>query len=856
MKSKTFRKSLAVVLSLILALSVIIQNVSLVYGEEIYKEWKTKYLGVKDRPEDFTFEIEDLLDVTKIESVKVPGKSSDNVILNEKVNGNTVSGSIYGDNAEVVDGGYIYKFKINYNKNTAPVLTISDPPTMIKRYDGYEYIEVKGSVTDPNNQNIKLFYLINKAQPQASQSPVVATPTNTSSTPTTSVTPTTSATPTPKSFQSVAGKDDGVPYTIEHKGGSSEFKCYLPIGDLTEGDGLYNISIWANDGLKKSNVVDRTFYRDTAKPTKPEINVNPNDKYSKKVNVNIVYPTSSQSSIPEKKIRIEYDYITSKGSVYKSYTGNTTSFELDENLTTVTAACYDEFNRKSIERSYKIINIDNTPPSAPQIILKSDSTVTDKPIKFVINHGTDKVIDLNAYNNAKEINEINGPVYSKYSIDGGKTWDDYKDINSKFEAEISNTQKVGDFEIIAKTVDSVGNESIYSEPVKVTIKSTKPAPTPTPSNNSGSGGGGGGYVYIPPVQSATPTPSTVIDPASTIPKAVPTPTPIPVPADLGVFLTSDKTAYEENSTVAFSVYYNNKLTTPAENVVIKAEIPQDTTVVDAAKGTVSGNTISWDIGSLNGKATGEIIFKIKLGTLSASEVAMSSKATISSANQMTNPDDDESTFNFIGFSKKIAGKPHTKFINGYENKQFRPENMITRAEVAKILVTALSLAKSKDTGKKFKDVDSKHWAYDYIVTAVNSGIFSGYSDGTFLPNKAITRAELSTALAKYLKLKNVEPSKVHFKDISAHWAKNYIEEIYRSKLIAGYSDGSFKPDAQIKRSECVTIICRLLNRGPLKDADSGFVDVNKSHWAYGYIAEGSLDHSYTRNSDGSETKKK
>lgn len=856
MKRITLRKSLAVVLSLILALSVIIQNVSLAYGEEIYKEWKTKYLGVKDRPEDFTFEIEDLLDVTKIESVKVPEKSSDNVILNEKVNGNTVTGSIYGDNAVVVSDGYIYKFKINYNKNTAPVLNINQPPSNIKRYNGFDYIEVNGSVTDPNKQNIKLYYLINKYSSQATQAPVAVTPTTASnssatavasSVPATSVTPT----PTPLTFQQTPGKNLEGPYTIKHNGGTSNFTCYLPLGELSD-EGLYEVKIWADDGLKKSNEIIRTFYRDTAKPATPQFKISPEDTYAKKVTVSIIYPTSSQATIPEKDVKIYYSYKTSKEYVNKLYTS---SFELNENLT-VTAACYDEFGRISSDQPKTIVNIDNTPPSAPQIILKSDSTVTDKPIKFVINHGTDKVIDLKAYNNTKEIKEINGPVYSKYSFDGGKTWDDYKDINSKFEAEISKTQKVGDFEIIAKTVDSVGNESVYSEPVKVTIKSSTPVTSPAvviPSTNN-SGGSGGSYVYVPAVQSATPTPSAVTEPVSTMPIAVPTS--IPVPADLGVFLTSDKTAYEENSTVAFSVYYNNKLGTPAEKVIVKAEIPQNTTVVDAAKGTVSGNTISWDIGSLNGKATGEIIFKIKLGALSASEVNMSSKVTISSANQMTKTDDDESTFNFMGFSKKIAGKPHTKFINGYENKQFKPENMITRAEVAKILVTALNLAKSKDTSKKFKDVDQKHWAYDYIVTAVNSGIFSGYSDGTFLPNKAITRAELSTALAKYLKLKNIEPSKVHFKDIAAHWGKNFIEEIYRSKLIAGYSDGSFKPDAQIKRSECVTIICRLLNRGPLKDADCGFIDVNKTHWAYGYIAEGSLDHSYTRNSDGSETKKK
>ncbi|KNY26501.1 hypothetical protein [Pseudobacteroides cellulosolvens] len=363
MKRKTFSKSLAVVLSLILAMSVIVQNVSLVYGEETTKEWKAKYLGVKDRPEDFTFEIEDLLEVTKIESLKVPGKSSDNVILNQKVNGNTITGSIYGDNAEVVSDGYIYKFKINYNKNTAPVLNISQPPSNIKRYNGFEYIEVNGSVNDPNKQNIKLYYLINKYSPQATQASVAVTPTtaaNSSATSVASSVPTTSATPTPTptplTFQQTPGKNLEGPYTIKHNGGTSNFTCYLPLGELSD-EGLYEVKIWADDGLKKSNEIIRTFYRDTAKPATPQFKIIPEDTYAKKVTVSIIYPTSSQATIPEKDVKIYYSYKTSKEYVNKLYTN---SFELNENLT-VTAACYDEFGRISSDQPKTIVNIDNAP---------------------------------------------------------------------------------------------------------------------------------------------------------------------------------------------------------------------------------------------------------------------------------------------------------------------------------------------------------------------------------------------------------------------------------------------------------------------------------------------------------------
>lgn len=849
MKRKTFRKSLAVVLSIILAMSVIVQNVSLVYGEKnIIKELVTHRLGKPGDPELFTFVIEDLVELKNIETVKVPGKTSDNVIVNPQVNGNTVTGSVYGDNAEVISDGYKYTFKINYIENTAPVLNIKEPSTTIKRYDGLGYLKVEGSVTDPNKQDIKLYYLINKNQPEATQTTASNSPT-----PTASATPT----PTPLTLQ----KEEGVnsPYIIKHTGGTYTFTAYIPLGELKIEDkpldeGLYDVKIWANDGLKNSNEITLTFYNDKSNPSLPKFTVEPKDKYVKKgdnVKVSIIYPTSSQPNIPPKNIKIHY-YCINEDNKYihvdKLYTG---SFDVKENMT-VYAACYDEFNRKSSLQPFQIISFDTVTPAPPKKIdITSDKTVTDEPIKFIIEQGTDnnKLFDLSYYDDYinKSPKEIESVVTTKYSYDEGKTWNDY----NVYEAEILPAQKVGTFKIWAKSVDKARNESEIIKSEEVTIKSSKPAPTSAPS--SAPSGGGGSIIYVPPVQVESPSPSTTSEPVTTPPLELPSPTPIPIPADLGVFLTSDKTAYEENSTVTFSVYYNNKLTTPAENVVIKAEIPKDIIVVDAANGTVSGYTISWNIGTLDGKATGQIIFKLKIGKLSTSEVALSSKVTISSANQMTNTDDDESIFNFIGFSKNIAGELHTKFINGYENKQFRPDNMITRAEVAKILVTALSLEKTEGTENKFKDVDSKHWAYDYINIAVENGIFSGYGDGTFSPNKAITRAELSTALAKYLKLKNIDPAEVHFNDISNHWAKNYIEEIYRLKLIAGYSDGTFKPDAQIKRSECVTIICRLLNRGPLNNADAGFTDVSKTHWAYGYIAEGSLDHNYTRNSDGSET---
>lgn len=72
-------------------------------------------------------------------------------------------------------------------------------------------------------------------------------------------------------------------------------------------------------------------------------------------------------------------------------------------------------------------------------------------------------------------------------------------------------------------------------------------------------------------------------------------------------------------------------------------------------------------------------------------------------------------------------------------------------------------------------------------------------------------------------------------------------------MITGYTDGTFKPQAKLKRSEAVTMINRMLNRGPLKDVESTFPDVGKEHWANGDVEESTRSHEYYRNQDASET---
>jgi len=197
---------------------------------------------------------------------------------------------------------------------------------------------------------------------------------------------------------------------------------------------------------------------------------------------------------------------------------------------------------------------------------------------------------------------------------------------------------------------------------------------------------------------------------------------------------------------------------------------------------------------------------------------------------------------------------HKAYLSGYPDGYFKPENNITRAEAAAIFANIL---KSQDRGtaqniSSFSDVSENHWAYDAINYVATKGIFKGYPDGTFKPDQTITRAEFSVAVFRLLGLELQTDAVSSFSDIKDHWAKEYINQLYRLGYIKGYSDGTFKPDSFIKRSECVALTNRALGRGPLSVKEQIFIDVPPTHWAYEEIAEGAMDHNSIIAEDGKE----
>ncbi|MCD7948192.1 MAG: carboxypeptidase-like regulatory domain-containing protein [Oscillospiraceae bacterium] len=200
---------------------------------------------------------------------------------------------------------------------------------------------------------------------------------------------------------------------------------------------------------------------------------------------------------------------------------------------------------------------------------------------------------------------------------------------------------------------------------------------------------------------------------------------------------------------------------------------------------------------------------------------------------------------------------HIDYIDGYADGTVRPDNNISRAEVAAIFFKLL-----KDSGKNvaaassFTDVAADKWYAQSVNYLASIGVLDGYADGTFRPEQTITRAEFAAIASRFDKLEASES--VVFSDVSAdHWAEGYINSAYVKGWVTGFADGTFRPDESITRAQTVTIIDNVLDRKIQKEnipeeLYGTYSDLMEEHWAFEAIMEASVAHDYERQSDGTE----
>ena len=204
---------------------------------------------------------------------------------------------------------------------------------------------------------------------------------------------------------------------------------------------------------------------------------------------------------------------------------------------------------------------------------------------------------------------------------------------------------------------------------------------------------------------------------------------------------------------------------------------------------------------------------------------------------------------------QLNKEDHFAYVSGYEDGTVRPNNNITREEVAAIfyrLLTDESRAIYDTDVNDFSDVTASRWSNRAISTLSNAGIISGYPDGTFRPGQTITRAEFAAIAAQFdVVTENVENP---FSDTTGHWAENLISYAASKGWVSGYTDGTFLPQKAITRAEAMTLINNVLDRevdeeGLLAEAKQ-WPDNQKDSWYYYEVLEATNSHDYTRRSEG------
>ena len=205
-----------------------------------------------------------------------------------------------------------------------------------------------------------------------------------------------------------------------------------------------------------------------------------------------------------------------------------------------------------------------------------------------------------------------------------------------------------------------------------------------------------------------------------------------------------------------------------------------------------------------------------------------------------------------GVPDKLNGDDHFAYVIGYPDGKVHPKGNISRAETATIFFRLLK-ADTRDGNltaeNVFADVVNGKWFNKAVSTMAKLGIVKGRSAETFAPDAPITRAEFAAICARF----NTKPTNTSnsFSDISGHWAEAEIERAVAFGWIAGYPDGTFRPDTYITRAEAMTMINRVLCRMPQDEKDLlrtmvVWPDNKPTDWHYLAVQEATNSHEFER----------
>ena len=165
-------------------------------------------------------------------------------------------------------------------------------------------------------------------------------------------------------------------------------------------------------------------------------------------------------------------------------------------------------------------------------------------------------------------------------------------------------------------------------------------------------------------------------------------------------------------------------------------------------------------------------------------------------------------------------------IGGYEDGTFKPDRAITRAEFVRLLNSAAPTAFTSSASINFSDVSESDWFYADVAKAVGGRVASGFEDGTFRPGETVTRMQAAVFICNAKGLTPNEAAANNFTDAAQipSWAKGAVGAAVAAGYLSGYPDGSFGGSKGMTRAEAVSTLDRVLGGGSTTTTPSGEID--------------------------------
>lgn len=158
--------------------------------------------------------------------------------------------------------------------------------------------------------------------------------------------------------------------------------------------------------------------------------------------------------------------------------------------------------------------------------------------------------------------------------------------------------------------------------------------------------------------------------------------------------------------------------------------------------------------------------------------------------------------------KEITALSHDQKISGYEDGSFRADGLVTRGELAAFLTRYHDKAAIEETASNYTDVPESHWAAGEIAAATKLGLLRGYEGGEFRPQAPVSRAEAAAVFSRVFTLEAADASRT-FQDVPlSHWASRSIMDGAESGLLRGNPNGTFDPDRPLTRAELAVVMYR------------------------------------------------